>query len=138
MRPVDLKMFIDDVKLSLSCQTIEERAVLQANVNDYFDWSTDSQLAMQPAKSASLTIGKAPAAAYTLDGTALSAVSSIRDLGVIMDASLNFKQHIAAVCRKVLTDLIVLFKSVSCLSEIRMLCFAHISPLLDLCLSMLQ
>ncbi len=107
---VDLKMFVDDVKLSAPCATVEDRAVLQASVNGYFGWTIDWQLIVHPRKSASLTIGRAPPAAYTLDGTVLSVVSSMRDLGVTVDSSLDFKQHIAAVRCKGLAGLSVLFQ----------------------------
>ncbi len=107
---VDLKMFVDDVKLSAPCTTVEDRAMLQANINEYFGWTIDWQLVVQCCKSASLTIGRAPPAAYTLDGDVLSAVCSMRDLGVLVDTSLDFKLHIAAVCQKGLAGLAVLFK----------------------------
>ncbi len=47
----------------------------------------------------------------------------MHDLGIIMDASLDFKQHIAAVCCKGLAGLSVLFNVLGL--EIWMLCFMH-------------
>ncbi len=137
IRPeVDLKMFVDDVKLSASCTTAEDRVVLQESVNEYFDWTIDWQLIVQACKSALLTIGRAPPAAYTLDGTAVAATCSMRDLGVTVDAALHFKHHIAAVCRKGLAGLSVLFQCFASRDSDALLraYVAFVSP----CLSMRQ
>ncbi|XP_055585441.1 uncharacterized protein LOC129738282 [Uranotaenia lowii] len=42
---------------------------------------------------------------YTADNTVLQKVESIRDLGVIVDKSLNFKEHLAVTITKVKTVL---------------------------------
>ncbi len=108
--PVALSMFVDDTKLDLQWDKPEERALLQNNVDSFSGWSNDSQLVVQPAKSASLCIGRAPAPNYTINGETLATVTSIRDLGILLDSSLNFKLHVAAITRKALAGLCVLFK----------------------------
>ncbi len=107
---VGLSMFVDDTKLDLQWDKPEERALLQKNVDSFSGWSDDSQLVVQPAKSASLCIGRAPAPNYTINGEPLVTVSLIRDLGVHLDSSLNFKVHVATITRKALAGLCVLFK----------------------------
>ncbi len=72
---VDLKLFVDDVKLSESTSDVRKRALLQKNVDNVLLWTTESQLALQPPKYASqLTIGHAPATNYSLDTVMLSSV----------------------------------------------------------------
>ncbi len=91
---ISLSMFVDDTKLDLQCDEPEECALLQANVDNFLGWSSDSQLIVQPSKSAVVSIGRALTPTYTLDGDVLATITSIHDLGVVIDSSLNFKLHI--------------------------------------------
>ncbi len=107
---VALNMFIDDTTLHLSCANTEMRVILQESVDEHADWSDQWQLTVQPPKTVCLTIGKAPHAAYSINGASLALVPSARHLGIIIDSGLDFKYHIAVFCRKALAGLHVLFK----------------------------
>ncbi len=109
---IDLKLFVDDVTMAQSTDDINKRMFLQANADSLSYWSDDWQLAVQPPKTVSLTLGRAPpyTATFTIYGAPLASVCSVRNLGVTFDAALSFKQHISVICRRASASVAVLFR----------------------------
>lgn len=96
-------MFADDVKIFKTIHNLEDCHNLQADLNNLVKWSDENQLP--------LNIDKCQIISYTLksheinfnyniNNVNLLRVSEVRDLGVLLDKKLNFKEHIENICKK--------------------------------------
>ncbi len=54
---VALDLFVDDAKMHSECRKLEDRGLVQRNLECISSWSCESQLQVQPPKSATLCIG---------------------------------------------------------------------------------
>jgi len=113
--PILFNIFIDDVKDSLSCRFLlfaddmklfsiikntNDAILLQGDLDSFHYWTMINCLDLNIDKCNVISFGRLSNPAlhgYTLGEQPLSRVSSIKDLGVILDARLNFKEHIECV-----------------------------------------
>ncbi len=72
------------------------------NHGNFCAWSIDWQLVVQAAKCAAFSLGSLEDPDYSIGITTIPVVDSVRDLRIIMDSKLNFRQHIIslALCAK--------------------------------------
>ena len=98
-----VKLFADDLKF-YSDVTINESSVdLQTTLNNLDDWAAKWQMEIAYNKCCLITYGNKSHDArspYRIDSFILPSVSSVSDLGVVMDSSLKFSQHCNKLCAK--------------------------------------
>uniref|UniRef100_A0A6P7GJH9 Uncharacterized protein LOC114343445 n=1 Tax=Diabrotica virgifera virgifera TaxID=50390 RepID=A0A6P7GJH9_DIAVI len=96
-------MLADDVKFWRVVNDIEDQKLLQADMDRLFDWCIRNNLQLCVEKccysSFSRKLNRIDTA-YHIDSKPLRYVSSIRDLGVIMDEKLSFVEHINSLSVK--------------------------------------
>lgn len=95
-------MFADDLKLFFPISTANDCDVLQDDITAVARWSENNKLLFNPSKCQVMTFTRSTqpvTSVYTLNGTNLSRVDSIRDLGVVLDSKLDFHDHIIDTCK---------------------------------------
>jgi hypothetical protein len=96
-------LFADDLKLSLGVDGLSDCHALQRDIDAVMNWSVLNLLPFNVNKCKIITFSRKRCplyATYTLSDAPLVRVSEIRDLGLILDTSLNFHNHVTAVCKK--------------------------------------
>ena len=106
----DAKLFADDTKIFTRSNIRANREQLQQDLEALHEWSNDWQLRFHPEKCCVMRLGKNDGeTAYTMKGTdengnektyTLKESTKEKDLGVIVDNELDFKQHVATVTAK--------------------------------------
>ena len=102
----DTKIFEDDTKVYRTVDTQEEREGLQEDIDNLSEWSHRWQLAFNASKCKVLHLGKKNQEyEYTMTNESeerreLSSVQHEKDLGVIIDTKLTFRDHVAAIAGK--------------------------------------
>jgi len=74
---------------------------LQITINNLVVWAAKWQMEIAYSKCSLITFGNCPYDAglsYHIDSFVLPSVSSVSDLGVVMDSSLKFSQHYLSRC----------------------------------------
>ena len=133
----DLKMYasVDNRGRTLSLDEFE--AQVQADINTLYTTSESWGLHLNTAKCAVLRFSRGsrgtPLAHYTLNGHCLPTPTSHGDLGVIVDNSLKFHEHIDSLTQKVSGLCHSFLKSLVCRSPKLMLFLltTHIRPVLE-------
>ena len=100
-----VQCYVDDTKLLLSFR-LHDQSRIVAEINQDLtrirNWSFDNQLLLNPDKTKLLVCGSKHGAAKTRNfklsflGKQLAPVEAARDLGVILDTSLTFDDHVTA------------------------------------------
>jgi hypothetical protein len=95
-------LFADDVKLVKSIQSQGDRVGLQTDIDAVYRWSLRNKLYFNAEKCEMLTFTRSNTAdefQYTIGGVPVARVESVRDLGVLFDPGLTFREHIQAVTK---------------------------------------
>ena len=96
-------LFADDLKVFREVRCNEDVLALQRGLNAVAHWATDWKLKLYASKCKSFKITlkrKMIDSSYSINGTTLESVTSIRDLGVIIDQKLDFTDHVASTVTK--------------------------------------
>lgn len=110
---VECAIFADDLKIYSNCSLS-----LQAAVDSVEAWSRTWQLPLANDKINVIHIGAANARTiYRVEGSVIVSQDCIRDLGILIDEDLSFKQHIDSIVSKATLRKNQLLKS-----------FSHCSP----------
>ena len=113
-----IQLFADDAKLYHTIALPGDSRVLQNDLNVLAAWSVTWQLAFNEAKCKSLHFGRTNSMLpYTLNDTQLEQATVERDLGVLIDVDLKFRQHAAAAVAKASQILAVIKRSFSLLDR---------------------
>ena len=103
----DSEMFLyaDDLKLFKEIITPDDAEALQGDLDILYDWSNYSLLHFHPDKCVSMRLKQNTREPpvncfYNMDATRLKVVNVEKDLGVIIDSSLSFDEHISTVVKK--------------------------------------
>lgn len=113
-----LRMFADDTKLFARVTTDREVSELQTDIDALAAWSRTWLMPFNDEKCKVLHIGPATLSAqYTIGDTLLSCTEVEKDLGVLIDSELKFKQHAAAAVAKATQLLAVIRRSFALLDE---------------------
>ncbi|CAG9133595.1 unnamed protein product [Plutella xylostella] len=96
-------LFADDLKLfaPISCQ--DDQIRFQQDINNVEEWSRENKLSFNGSKCCVITFSRSKNLVqhqYTLGGSPMERVTSVRDLGVRMTSDLSFKEHITGVCKQ--------------------------------------
>lgn len=76
--------------------SILEIALLQSDLHSFVEWCENNGLRCNPSKCSVIRFGRSslPFIDYMMEGKVLQRVDHVRDLGVIFDSKMSFKQHI--------------------------------------------
>ena len=96
-------MFCDDVKIFHKIISPKDVITLQKDLDAVARWAADWRLKLNASKCKAFKITlrrKFIDSSYTIDGTKLENVKTIRDLGVLLDQKLTFEDHVNATVAK--------------------------------------
>ena len=115
-------LFTDNMKACKEIRSLEDSITLQDDLNKMEQWSKDWLLSFHPDKCKVLSFGKHEnlphAYPYSLGGQILEHIDAEKDLGVLVDELMTFKEHIYTKVKK----------AQSMMGLIRRV-FAHLGPL---------
>ena len=88
--------FVDDTKIYKSICNQEYSEILQQNVDAFIVWCVKNGLERNTKKYFSIRFGRShrPNALCSIKGQALELVYHIKDLSIIFNSKLSFKEHI--------------------------------------------
>lgn len=89
-------LFADDAKCLKRIFSQADSRALQDDLNRLHEWSTVWSLTFNVEKCKVLTISRSRSPVkfdYSLDGVLLENVGSFKDLGIVIDSSLSFREH---------------------------------------------
>jgi hypothetical protein len=89
-------MYADDCKIFKEIHSEEDSILLQQDVNRFNEWCVINELGVNVDKCVSITFSRkirSTSREYSLNGKTLMQVDSVRDLGVVFEAS--FSKHIS-------------------------------------------
>ena len=93
--------FADDPKLYGGVRTVAGRTSLQSDLSSLAEWSLRWMLPFNPEKCSTLHLGpRNPGQAYSILGFELSQPTTEKDLGVIIDGDLKFRQQASSAVNK--------------------------------------
>lgn len=116
--------FADDLKIFLQIKSIADCMYLQHQLDNFANWCSANRMVVNPAKCSMITFSrkKQPIVfIYSLLDTEIERVSHIKDLGVILDSQLNFKQHVSYTINKASIALGFIFRVAKNFSDIHCL-----------------
>lgn len=102
IRHSNIYLYADDIKIYKTIKSTSDTDLLQSDLNATDKWLKLNGLIISPHKSAILTIGNNAkiTRSYNIGNSEIPNVESFRDLGVIIDRSLNFSMNTSTVCNK--------------------------------------
>nr|CAD2193483.1 unnamed protein product [Meloidogyne enterolobii] len=108
---VKIKLFADDVKIYKVYKTKNERLELAVALKNVEEWSKKWNLDISVDKTFVLHLGKDnPRDQYKIFNNTINEVQSIRDLGIIIDDKLRFKEHINIIIRNAYLRMKTIFR----------------------------
>lgn len=105
--------YADDLKIFLRIRSIDDCRFLQQQLDAFANWCSVNRMVVNPDKCSVITFSrkKQPFVyQYTLRGTDIERVEHVKDLGVILDSQLTYKQHISYVVNKASRTLGFIFR----------------------------
>lgn len=97
------QMFADDLKLYKVIREHNDTVSLQNDINAVTDWCSRNRMVLNAAKCYHIkfTRKRHPTQAfYHINGSLITEVTNIRDLGVTLDSKLDFRDHIDLIAKK--------------------------------------
>lgn len=89
------KLYADDLKIYRSVNTTGDAASFQRRIYSATSWSQRNSLGIHAKKTERIRLGSKPVEfVYQVDGVPVQPSEEVRDLGVIIDQKMVFKQHI--------------------------------------------
>ena len=95
------KIFADDIKLYAIVNNDEERTSLQNDIDRLVQWSKDWLLKFNTSKCKDVHFGPETNATYKMEEKNITKSDEEKDLGIIIDGKLKFRQHINIQTKKV-------------------------------------
>jgi hypothetical protein len=93
----DVLFYADDMKLFLPVSGFQDCLKIQSNLNKLSEWCDRNSLLLNVGKCKTISFARSHNPVkylYMLCGTVLDRVSSINDVGVIMDEKMSFYEHV--------------------------------------------
>ena len=107
-----IKLFADDCKVYVALTKPDSSNKLSLALTNIFDWLRSWQLKLSYEKCAVLHLGsRNPRNDYYIGNTIVSRCGSYRDLGIIVDEKLNFREHCNSIIRKAYQRINIIFRS---------------------------
>lgn len=95
--------YADDTKLARIIKSNDDINILQRDINTFSKWCRDNRLLLNAAKTTFMSFAKRTRkfeSTYALDGGIIKRSTSVRDLGIVFDERLVFRQHIEQVVHR--------------------------------------
>ena len=92
---IKLAAYADDIKLYHS-----DPLLIQEALDKVSDWCSLWQLCLSPTKCCSISLGTGPCQTFTILDNPIPNVTSIIDLGITIDSTLDFSSHIKKMVKK--------------------------------------
>lgn len=97
-------LFADDLKLYTKINNIGDVHKLQKDIDTIFNWCEANDIKLNRDKCYFISFGRRDESmqllnGYSINGTAMAKVNSIRDLGVTFDSKLTFEHHFNIICK---------------------------------------
>ena len=134
-----LNKFADDSKLGKTVNSIEDRVVLQRDLDNLYKWSAEWQMQFNIDKCSLIHLGKEnPNYDYTLGNKTLKCTTSERDLGVIIDSKLAFEDHCSQVVKQANSTLALIRRTIKykTVDTVTRLYKALVRPKLEYCVQL--
>ncbi len=95
-------LFADDTKIFKVIKGNEDQKRLREDLNALNEWSEKWLLKFHPGKCKHMHVGKSvpDSVTYSLNSTNLQSITQEKDIGVIIDADLEFESHISEKVKK--------------------------------------
>ena len=137
-------MYADDMQIisTFSPNNINEAVNnLEFDLAKISDWAVRHGLRLNPSKSSILVLGSSfllralPPITVTIDSIQLHPATSLRNLGITLDSTLTFENHVSTVCRQAYNRLRLLYPSRHILSTTQKLLLSQslVISLFDYC-----
>ena len=129
-----ISMFADDTKLYASSSSPLSVHALQTDIQNAFQWSVKWQMPFNSNKCVTLQLGHpGQEHTYCINNTDLKNVVVEKDLGVMMDSDLKFKEQAASAVLKATRVLAVIKRTMACLDTrtLPLLYTSLVRPLLE-------
>jgi hypothetical protein len=97
---VRVLFYANDMKLFLPISVFQDCLKIQSDLNNMSEWCDKNSLLLNVGKCKTITFARSRQFSYTLGGTVLDLVSSINDLGVMMDEKMIFSEHVDVMVAK--------------------------------------
>src|SRR6266536_4497430 len=98
---MNIKLFADDLKLYSEISTCAEANMFQDYLFKLSQWAKIWQLPISESKTNIMTLGRNLVPfTYKISAQPLTVADQVKDLGVIIEADLMFKAHIAQITLK--------------------------------------
>src|SRR5664279_1084333 len=119
-------LYADDSQVYIHFVLKEVKTILSATescIQDVFDWSSSRRLKLQGAKTEFIIIDRAGLLStgedlsIQIEGVNIRTVTTVRDLGVLLDSRFNMRKHISNVSKACFYHLRRLRQIRSCLNE---------------------
>lgn len=97
------QMFADDLKLYREIHSNDDKMCLQRDINTINDWCDRNKMVLNSSKCFYLNFSRkrnSSHASYFIKNDQVSEISSMRDLGVVVDTKLDFKEHLDSLVKK--------------------------------------
>lgn len=120
-------LFADDLKLFSSIKGPADATLLQRQIDSFAQWCELNCMLLNPSKCSVVTFSRKVhplSFEYKIAGTLIPRKDNIKDLGVILDSKLTFKQHISFIVAKASRQLGLVirmtrdFRSIQCLKSL--------------------
>lgn len=105
--------YADDLNIFLRIRSIADCLFLQQQLNVFASWCSLNRMVVNPAKCSAITFSRKQQPIlfdYDLLGSTIERVHQVKDLGVILDSQLSFRQHIGYVVDKASRTLGFIFR----------------------------
>jgi len=105
--------YADDLKMFLLIRSIEDCSFLQQQLLAFADWCSTNRMVVNPKKCSAISFSRKKNPIffnYRLLEAEIERVSRVKDLGVILDSELTFKQHVSYVVDKASRTLGCIFR----------------------------
>lgn len=97
------QIFADDLKIYREIKSPEDIEILQSDIDNLVCWCLANRMTLNKDKCVHIKFSrkrKPLKHTYYIDGTPLTESTSVRDLGVIIDNTLSFRDHIDSIISK--------------------------------------
>jgi Reverse transcriptase (RNA-dependent DNA polymerase) len=134
----DILVYADDIKILRTISCNDDVALLQSDLDGLLVWADVNMLELNVEKCFCITFARIfnlIDSSYTIMDRTLNKCGSIKDLGVIMDSKLDFREHVISIVNRGLKNLGFIFRSSRDLSYLALpyLYYAFVRSGLEYC-----
>lgn len=107
------KYYADDLKLYYVISNPQDAVYLQQQLSCFAEWCNINRMILNAAKCSVISFGRKRSPYlhnYVLSGTTLKREYTVKDLGILLDSKLSFKDHLAYVASKASSQLGFIFR----------------------------